>query len=555
MGQQFLSLDEAREFYNAYAKEAGFSVRINSSKRSRDNSEILRKEYVCSKEGTTSTRVNSKRKRRRGLTREGCNAKFTVVKSKSGGYVVKQFVEGHTHSLTSPQRAHLLRLHRSEANKSLSQQLSTVNILEVQTRGIQDIGCIEKDVYNHERNLCSEMRGHDEELLYEYFLSEQEKNASFIYDIKKDEEDRITHCFWADAKSRRAYNFFGDVVVFDTTYDTNRYGMVFATFIGVNNHCQSVIFGCSFLSDETTESFMWSFEQFKKSMSGGPPKVIITDQNPTMTKAIAHTFPNTVHKYCIWHILNKFSEKLNEVVYRNHYNDFKQCIWDSYSKEEFELKWMEAIGRSMLHDNTWLQSVYEMRAKWVPVFVNHVFSAGMTNSQRVETCHGFFKRWTKTAKYERVVDDLGIEINHFSDNSFISRRTRLFQLASNVIESVAFSDKDSKIVEDGLSDLLRRFKKDKAITSCGSINDRNSTKEQVYNEPPAVQAKECGERLKDGKEKACDLTKEKGRHCNGCGKVEQDHDKRNCPTHKNQSSVDANEDSNLLDLNNGILPQ
>ncbi|KAK2647102.1 hypothetical protein Ddye_022297 [Dipteronia dyeriana] len=165
------------------------------------------------------------------------------------------------------------------------------------------------------------------------------------------------------------------------------------------------------------------------------------------------------------------------------------------------------------------------------------------------------KRWTKTATYERVVDDLGIEINYFSDNSFISRRTRLFQLASNVIESAAFNDKDSKIVEDGLSDLLRRFKKDKAITSCGSINDRNSTKEQVYNEPPTVQAEECGERLKDGKEKACDPTKVKGRQCNGCGKVEHDHDKRNCPTLKNRSSVDANEDSNLLDLNNGILPQ
>ena len=46
-------------------------------------------------------------------------------------------------------------------------------------------------------------------------------------------------------------NFFGDVVIFDTTYNTNRYGMIFAPLTGVNHHGQTIIFGCGFLSDET----------------------------------------------------------------------------------------------------------------------------------------------------------------------------------------------------------------------------------------------------------------------------------------------------------------
>ncbi|KAI9173939.1 hypothetical protein LWI28_009119 [Acer negundo] len=67
LGQEFLSLEEVLDFYNAYAKKkAGFSVRINSSKRSKDNNEILRKEYVYSKEGKTSTKVISGRKRASG---------------------------------------------------------------------------------------------------------------------------------------------------------------------------------------------------------------------------------------------------------------------------------------------------------------------------------------------------------------------------------------------------------------------------------------------------------------------------------------------------------
>ncbi|KAL5781820.1 hypothetical protein ACOSP7_006849 [Xanthoceras sorbifolium] len=104
--------------------------------------------------------------------------------------------------------------------------------------------------------------------------------------------------------------------------------MIFAPLIGVNHHRQSIVLACAFLSDETIDSFLCA------------PKMIITDQVPAMTKVIAQVFPNTYHSFCIWHILNK------------------------------------------LHENGWFQSLYEIRSKWVPVFVNHIFSAGMSSSQR-----------------------------------------------------------------------------------------------------------------------------------------------------------------------------
>lgn len=95
-----------------------------------------------------------------------------------------------------------------------------------------------------------------------------------------DTENRITHCFWADVECRKAYEAFGDVVVFDTTYNTNRYSMIFAPFIGVNHHYQTTLFGCAFLSDETSDSFVWLLKQFLSAMPLGPPNMIITDQDP-----------------------------------------------------------------------------------------------------------------------------------------------------------------------------------------------------------------------------------------------------------------------------------
>ncbi|RYR56799.1 hypothetical protein Ahy_A05g022498 isoform B [Arachis hypogaea] len=44
-------------------------------------------------------------------------------------------------------------------------------------------------------------------------------------------------------KSRTTYEYFGNIVSFDTTYNTNMYNMVFGSFIGVNHHGQSALLG------------------------------------------------------------------------------------------------------------------------------------------------------------------------------------------------------------------------------------------------------------------------------------------------------------------------
>lgn len=106
------------------------------------------------------------------------------------------------------------------------------------------------------------------------------------------------HCFWADLICSRAYKFYSDVIVFDTAYNTNRHVMVFASFIGANNHGQTVVFGCALLSDESTKSFIWLFEQFKEAMPGDDPKIIITDRDSAMAKAISQAFPHSFHTFC-----------------------------------------------------------------------------------------------------------------------------------------------------------------------------------------------------------------------------------------------------------------
>ncbi|KAI5417602.1 hypothetical protein KIW84_042274 [Lathyrus oleraceus] len=59
----------------------------------------------------------------------------------------------------------------------------------------------------------------------------------------------VRNVFWADARSRAAYEYFGDVVTFDTTYLTNKYDIPFAALAGVNHHGQSTLLGWDYYQE------------------------------------------------------------------------------------------------------------------------------------------------------------------------------------------------------------------------------------------------------------------------------------------------------------------
>ncbi|XP_075483706.1 protein FAR1-RELATED SEQUENCE 5-like [Primulina tabacum] len=241
-----------------------------------------------------------------------------------------------------------------------------MRFLEIEYGGPEHVGYTEKDIRNCEKILRDEQKGIDAEILTEFFIL---------------------------PISRMTNSVFGDIVVFHTTYNTNKYGMIFAPFVGVNNHHQTIVFGCGFLSDEKTESFVWLFNKFIKAMPKGAPNVIITDQDLAMTKAIAQVFPQVVHRYCLWRILNKFSEKLNPVTFRDYYRSIKNVLQNSTTPNEFDKSWEDVIKCANLEKNEWLLLMYELRQKWVPAYFNHVFCAGISSSQRSKSSHAFFKKY------------------------------------------------------------------------------------------------------------------------------------------------------------------
>ncbi|XP_038683462.1 protein FAR-RED IMPAIRED RESPONSE 1-like [Tripterygium wilfordii] len=107
----------------------------------------------------------------------------------------------------------------------------------------------------------------------------------------------------------------------------------------------------------------------------------------------------------MWHILSKFSEKLDAVKWKEQCTQFQKCIWDSESPENFEVEWSRVIEQSGMSDNEWLKGLYDIRFKWIPAYVNDTFSAGMSSSQRAESCHSFFKHYV--SKKNTLMDFCG----------------------------------------------------------------------------------------------------------------------------------------------------
>ena len=285
IGKEFNSIDEAFTFYNAYARVCGFSVRKGTQRCSTKEPVAIWCVLLCSKEGERDEKHD---KQKKAKTRVGCLARLEVRRKKdSNDYHVTKFIEEHNHVMMTPSKIYLLRSQRNmdEGAKQLIRKwneagLGTPNIMSIlsnEAGGVRGIGFDEDQCRSYIKQIKRRMYRNDGQCLMNYFMHMRNKNPSFYFDMQIDEEGQIGNCFWVDAQARVDYFYFGDVVIFDTTYKTNKYLMPFAPFTGVNNHKQSILFGCALLVDETEKSFKWLFQTWLKAMEGKAPKAIITD--------------------------------------------------------------------------------------------------------------------------------------------------------------------------------------------------------------------------------------------------------------------------------------
>ncbi|XP_042942940.1 protein FAR1-RELATED SEQUENCE 5-like [Carya illinoinensis] len=321
-GMEFGDAKALMIYYKQYAKQEGFRVRTFRTRRDDDGRPV----YVtigCYRGGKYQPK-GSNTSKPRPTTKTDCKAKVNATLNKNDKWVFTTIENMHNHITVSPKKTRLLRSHKylDEYSQRMLELNDRVGIrmnknyysLVVDARGFENLQFQEKDCRNFiNKSRYLRMSKGGGEALNQYFKRMRDQNDGFISNMDVDDDGRVQNVFWADARSRAAYEYFGDVVTFDTMYLTNRYGMPFTPFVGVNHHGQSILLGAGLLSSvssEDTHIFVWLFREWLDCMNGRAPKAIITDQDRAMKSAIVIVFPETRYGYCFWHIMRKLPEKL-----------------------------------------------------------------------------------------------------------------------------------------------------------------------------------------------------------------------------------------------------
>ncbi|XP_057791261.1 protein FAR1-RELATED SEQUENCE 5-like [Salvia miltiorrhiza] len=413
VGQIFNDLVKAVKFYSKYAKACGFVSRKSTKSVSDDGT--IRSQYVlCNREGSAPNADRllladdycPKKKCKRSSCKVGCEAKIIFQIMSYGRYYVRIFIEGHNHKMVLAGTRHLLPSNRKiepihqyfihAGIKANFGPMRTFRMYAELVGGFDKAGCTSIDFKNYVRDLKVHIVDSDAHMLLDTLKNKKDDCEGFQYFYDVDDENQLSCLIWTDQQSVNNYKNFGEVVSFDATYCTNRYKLIFTPFTGRDNHGKCVSFGAAIISREDMDLYAWVLKKFTECV-GKAPRVFMTDQDPGLKKAVAHVWPETHHRFCMWHITIKVAEKLPPNLRDD--SEFKtkfgKIVWSDLNEPAvFEENWMNLMNEYELNDNRWFSDMYADRSLWIPAYFRDISMSGLFRTTSMsESENSYFKRF------------------------------------------------------------------------------------------------------------------------------------------------------------------
>lgn len=113
-----------------------------------------------------------------------------------------------------------------------------------------------------------------------------------------------------------------------------------------------------------------------------------------MTPAIKQVFTRSLHKFCRWHITNKYTSHIS-YLYNLHPTlkaEFEAIINWPLMPTEFETAWHQLVDKYKLHDDHMILHMWADRKEWISAYFKEVFSARMTSTQQSESMNYILKK-------------------------------------------------------------------------------------------------------------------------------------------------------------------
>ena len=169
-------------------------------------------------------------------------------------------------------------------------------------------------------------------------ILEERRSNGYKYFFQTDENGRLERLSFEMDDAMQSYALGGDenVLLFDPTFGTNKYGLQLSMFTAVAETGATVIlFVCLFRSgDENT--FKWCFKCFHDTFRVAP-SYIFTDGDPAIAGALQECksiWPNTYHALCVYHLFQNFFKHLHCLYAKTHDKWTELCrAWWKLAKD------------------------------------------------------------------------------------------------------------------------------------------------------------------------------------------------------------------------------
>jgi hypothetical protein len=230
-----------------------------------------------------------------------------------------------------------------------------------------------------------------------------------------------------------------NVVIYDTTHATSRFGLKLGCFVTVGSDMHTKIIAMSLVSCEDKESFEWVFRAFLKAFVFSP-SVIFTDGDQAMKAAIASVFPDSAHLLCVYHLSLNLSKHFRGLL-GGRFKEFSNRFWkicletDSSTRGSFDKEWasftslaesVRCEGNAQKLDQAlkWLKTLGERKEQWVGRWTWAICTYGVRSTQRSEALHAAIKQFLRASG---LLTNLLTQLTEYSMQTQQEQRTIEFR--------------------------------------------------------------------------------------------------------------------------------
>ncbi|RYR19031.1 hypothetical protein Ahy_B03g063698 [Arachis hypogaea] len=232
VGMQFEDLKLAQEFYATYAKKVGFVCKIRNTNLDRMTKEPINQSIHYNREGFRGSHVKAPT-RKNTVAGVGCRARiYAKFDREKKDWVLLKVDLRHSHPCSTKKVLHYHENRESTMHVKCMIEVNdeagirpdkTFLALANEVGGPSNLGFFEKDVKNYiSARLRSTNINADVKEMLDYLMRMKEMNPNFFYVVNVDDDYKFQSAVWVDVRCRASYEYYGDVVSFDTTYSTNR---------------------------------------------------------------------------------------------------------------------------------------------------------------------------------------------------------------------------------------------------------------------------------------------------------------------------------------------